>query len=110
MSNVTQNQEPFITHHSVDDLPLITFEDAIAIFQKHFPVVKPVIRKEILIYENFSALSFANAYRRVAHSIITQYALPLEAIARQYYNTGKITAHISSVEILSTCLIISYKP
>lgn len=110
MTNVAQNPEPFITHHSVDDLPLISFQEAIAVFQNHFPVVNPVIMKDVLVYENFSGLAYANAYRKVAHSIITQYGLPLEAIARQYYNTGKITAHISSVEILSTCLIISYKP
>lgn len=101
MTNVTQNPEPFITHHSVDDLPLISFEEAIAIFQKHFPVTDPVIQNKKLVYKKFSGLAFANSYRRVAHSIITQYNLPLEATAWQHYKSS---------HVLQTYLTIDYKP
>lgn len=110
MTNVTQNPEPFITHHSVDDQPLISFDEAIAIFQEHFPVTGPLFHREKLVYENFSGLAFANAYRKVAHSIITQYSLPLEAIARQHSKTRRIDSHISSMDVLFTYLIIIYKP
>lgn len=101
MTNVLQNPEPFITHHSVDDHPLMTFEDAIAIFQKHFTVTDPLLFNHKLIYNKFSGLAFAKAYMKTAQSIITQYNLPLEVVAWEKYK--------SSVAI-ATFLTVTYKP
>lgn len=88
MTNVTQNPESFITHHSVDDQPVLSFDEAIAIFQRHFTLTNPVIENKRLVYDKFSDMAFADAYYKVARSIIKQYDLPLEARAWEKYKSG----------------------
>ena len=100
MTNVNQIHEPFLTHHSVDDAPLVSFDEAIAIFQKHFPVTDPSLHDKSLVYRKFSGIGFANAYQKVARSIINQHNLPLVATAWQRYKSGIAT---------DTYLTISFK-
>jgi hypothetical protein len=102
MTNVAEISEPFLTHHSVDDVAM-SADEAIAIFKKYFPIPSLFFlnqRAQIA----FPNLRMANEYKNLARGIIVIHNLPLQVVAWEHTYGSQIKDCYLSISFKSKSL------